>query len=238
MLTPAGSDRGHARLHGARAGDGAGDRSVDGPLPDRRRGVRAAGRAGAVRPPDGSPIAVMMQHINDPVPPLPAGTDPALEAWVLRMVAKDPADRPSGARGGVRRARGDHPRRRRPAVAPRRPAAPSPTPRPRRPSRSRRPTSLPGTSSSRGKGRRPRPIPPGDGAADPGGTGRPGRPRATGHAAAGGGRRRRVRRPPPVEAAPPPRVETPPPVEAVPPPRSSSPPDSPPPQTASRRNRP
>jgi len=47
---------------------------------------------------DGSPIAVMMMHINDPVPALPAGTDPALEAWVRRMVAKEPADRPEGAR--------------------------------------------------------------------------------------------------------------------------------------------
>jgi serine/threonine protein kinase len=47
---------------------------------------------------DGSPIAVMMQHINEPVPPLPADIDPALAAWVLRMVAKEPADRPAGAR--------------------------------------------------------------------------------------------------------------------------------------------
>jgi YVTN family beta-propeller protein len=42
---------------------------------------------------EGTPVAVMMQHINDPVPSLPEGTDPALEAWVRRMVAKDPAER-------------------------------------------------------------------------------------------------------------------------------------------------
>jgi len=42
---------------------------------------------------EGTPVAVMMQHINDPLPPLPEGTDPALEAWVGRMVAKDPVER-------------------------------------------------------------------------------------------------------------------------------------------------
>src|SRR3954468_674129 len=47
---------------------------------------------------DESPVAVMMQHINDPLPPLPEGTDPALDAWVRRMVAKDPGERfPSAA---------------------------------------------------------------------------------------------------------------------------------------------
>ncbi len=48
--------------------------------------------------PDGSPIAVMMQQINDPLPPLPEGTDPALDTWVRRMVAKEPGERfPSAA---------------------------------------------------------------------------------------------------------------------------------------------
>ncbi len=47
---------------------------------------------------DGSPIAVMMQHINDELPPLPAGLDPALDAWVRRMVAKEPRDRYGSAR--------------------------------------------------------------------------------------------------------------------------------------------
>ncbi len=47
---------------------------------------------------DGTPIAVLMQHISDPVPPLPAGTPPALEDWVRRMTAKEPSDRPADAR--------------------------------------------------------------------------------------------------------------------------------------------
>src|SRR5262245_26876237 len=46
----------------------------------------------------GGPLAVMMQHITDPVPPLPAGTDPALEHWVRKLLSKDPADRPGSAR--------------------------------------------------------------------------------------------------------------------------------------------
>ena len=47
---------------------------------------------------EGNPLAVMMQHISDPVPPLPAGTDPALEAWVRALLEKDPAARPASAR--------------------------------------------------------------------------------------------------------------------------------------------
>jgi hypothetical protein len=47
---------------------------------------------------EGAPLAVLMQHISDPVPPLPAGTNPELEAWVMRMLAKDSADRPRNAR--------------------------------------------------------------------------------------------------------------------------------------------
>jgi serine/threonine protein kinase len=46
---------------------------------------------------DGEPVRVMMQHINEPVPPLPEGTDPALEGWVRGMLAKDPSERPRGA---------------------------------------------------------------------------------------------------------------------------------------------
>jgi serine/threonine protein kinase len=48
-------------------------------------------------PSDGEPVRVMMQHINEPVPPLPGGTDPALEGWVRGMLAKDPTERPRGA---------------------------------------------------------------------------------------------------------------------------------------------
>src|SRR3954451_982371 len=47
---------------------------------------------------EGTPVAVLMQHISDPVPPLPPGTPPALDSWVRRMMAKDPADRPADAR--------------------------------------------------------------------------------------------------------------------------------------------
>jgi serine/threonine protein kinase len=46
---------------------------------------------------EGGPMALMMQHINDPVPPLPDETDPALGRWVARMLAKDPTARPLGA---------------------------------------------------------------------------------------------------------------------------------------------
>ncbi len=47
---------------------------------------------------EGNPLAVMMQHISDPVPALPAGTDPALEAWVRALLEKDPSARPATAR--------------------------------------------------------------------------------------------------------------------------------------------
>ena len=39
-----------------------------------------------------------MKHITDPVPDLPAGTNPALADWVKRLLAKEPADRPANAR--------------------------------------------------------------------------------------------------------------------------------------------
>ncbi len=47
---------------------------------------------------DGTPIAMMMQHITEPVPPLPEGTDPALQGWVSHMLAKDAGGRPANAR--------------------------------------------------------------------------------------------------------------------------------------------
>ena len=47
---------------------------------------------------EGAPIAVLMKHISDPVPELPAGTDPALAAWVKRLLAKEPSGRPRSAR--------------------------------------------------------------------------------------------------------------------------------------------
>ena len=45
-----------------------------------------------------APVAMLMKHIGDPVPELPAGTDPALAAWVKRLMAKEPSGRPRGAR--------------------------------------------------------------------------------------------------------------------------------------------
>ncbi|HEX6027247.1 MAG TPA: protein kinase, partial [Solirubrobacter sp.] len=47
---------------------------------------------------EGPPMAMIMKHISEPVPPMPAGTDPALEQWVRRMLAKDPAERPASAK--------------------------------------------------------------------------------------------------------------------------------------------
>ena len=47
---------------------------------------------------EGNPLAVMMHHISEPVPSLPAGTDPALEAWVRSLLEKDPTARPASAR--------------------------------------------------------------------------------------------------------------------------------------------
>jgi serine/threonine protein kinase len=47
---------------------------------------------------EGAPIAVLMKHISDPVPDLPAGTNPALAAWVRRLMAKEPDQRPADAR--------------------------------------------------------------------------------------------------------------------------------------------
>ena len=47
---------------------------------------------------EGAPIAVLMKHITDPVPELPAGTNPALAAWVKRLMAKEPDERPANAR--------------------------------------------------------------------------------------------------------------------------------------------
>jgi hypothetical protein len=53
--------------------------------------------AGAVPFQSDTPVAVIMQHISEPLPALPPGTDPALEAWVRRTLAKEPAARHPGA---------------------------------------------------------------------------------------------------------------------------------------------
>lgn len=42
-------------------------------------------------------VDIAVAHVNDPVPPLPASADPALAELVLRLLAKEPADRPRSA---------------------------------------------------------------------------------------------------------------------------------------------
>lgn len=49
---------------------------------------------------DEAPMATMLRHLNDPVPPLLSlepGLDPALAAYVERLLSKDPTDRPQSA---------------------------------------------------------------------------------------------------------------------------------------------
>jgi tRNA A-37 threonylcarbamoyl transferase component Bud32 len=51
--------------------------------------------------PGDTPVAVLLRVVNDPVPPpreIDPRLDPTLAAWLERMLAKDPADRPAGAR--------------------------------------------------------------------------------------------------------------------------------------------
>jgi serine/threonine protein kinase len=48
-----------------------------------------------------TPLALMFKHINEPPPllsDLVPGTDPRLEAWVAKLMAKKPEDRPQNAR--------------------------------------------------------------------------------------------------------------------------------------------
>ena len=44
-----------------------------------------------------TPVDIAAAQVNDPVPPLPADVDPQLGAYVMRMLAKDPAQRPRTA---------------------------------------------------------------------------------------------------------------------------------------------
>jgi serine/threonine-protein kinase len=61
-----------------------------------------------IPPFEGSPADVMAAHLYLPIPPLPAGVPPELDALVARLTAKDPAQRMSDARelavlaGGLR----------------------------------------------------------------------------------------------------------------------------------------
>ncbi|HEX5617277.1 MAG TPA: protein kinase [Solirubrobacteraceae bacterium] len=43
-----------------------------------------------------SPVSVMYKHVAEPPPPL-TDCDPRVAAWVMRLLEKDPADRPAGA---------------------------------------------------------------------------------------------------------------------------------------------
>ena len=45
-----------------------------------------------------SVVATAMAHVNEAVPPLPSSTPASLSAVVMRLMAKDPADRPQTAR--------------------------------------------------------------------------------------------------------------------------------------------
>ena len=50
-----------------------------------------------------SAVDIAVAHVNDPVPPLPAVVSPPVAALVMRLLAKDPADRPPSA-GALARA--------------------------------------------------------------------------------------------------------------------------------------
>ena len=45
------------------------------------------------------PMAIMLRHVTEPLPPAAevAGVDPAISAWIERLVAKKPEDRPESA---------------------------------------------------------------------------------------------------------------------------------------------
>jgi serine/threonine protein kinase len=42
-------------------------------------------------------VDIAVAHVNNPVPPMPADVDPALSALVMRMLSKEPEDRPRSA---------------------------------------------------------------------------------------------------------------------------------------------
>ena len=44
-----------------------------------------------------TPVDIAAAHVNSPVPPLPDSIDPQLREYVMRMLAKDPHDRPKSA---------------------------------------------------------------------------------------------------------------------------------------------
>src|SRR3712207_950010 len=42
-------------------------------------------------------VDIAVAHVNDPVPPLPPHVSPGLAALVMRLLSKDPAERPATA---------------------------------------------------------------------------------------------------------------------------------------------
>src|SRR5262249_12387280 len=44
-----------------------------------------------------NPLAVLLRHIQEPVPALSPDLDPELAAWVMALVEKEPERRPAGA---------------------------------------------------------------------------------------------------------------------------------------------
>ena len=65
------------------------------------------------------PLAILLRHISEALPPASevADVDPEISAWIERLTAKDPKDRPRVGDGRVGGVRGDPDRQARPAVA-------------------------------------------------------------------------------------------------------------------------
>ena len=116
----------HARLHGARAGDGQGGRAVDRPVlardhdlrDDPRRGAVLAIRTRRCRCSSGtSPSRCRRPRRSTP------SIDPQLAEWIDAAAAEGSAGAAEGRAGGLGQARGDRHPSRRPALAARGAAA-------------------------------------------------------------------------------------------------------------------
>ena len=117
-----GHDGRHADLHGARAGDGAGHRPVDGPVLGRLHGLRAVHGQGPVprlRRADGDPAAPRQRADRAREVDRPGRSTRGSRTGSRRCCVKDPKQRTQSATRGVGRLRGDHHRPARPALAPR-----------------------------------------------------------------------------------------------------------------------
>jgi serine/threonine protein kinase len=47
--------------------------------------------------PGDTPMSILLRHINEPPPPLPADVDPRLAEWIMWLLAKEPEQRPASA---------------------------------------------------------------------------------------------------------------------------------------------